>query len=332
MNYFKSSRLKGGKFPIALMGLFCVLIGFSFVAGCEGPVGTEGPQGKQGPVGPAGEDGSEMYAGQGAPASDLGSNGDYYLDKNTGEIYGPKTDIGWETPLMLRGEDGKDGSEIHAGSGSPADTLGKVGDYYLDRSSATLYGPKTESGWSSFVFLKGAKGDAGEDGNANVISSGWNQILAGDWMQSGGYQSPIDISGSSISTASGGWFGLSSVDELNGAVFVYVRGLGDQSGGRDTDVMQLPTHASVSGGGESGGVEFRFTHGGDPNYAMWIVPNIGLQSGTWDTSYMINTYLPGLEFKAIVIPATSYESNGTPPLDYSDYEAIVDYFGIAKAD
>ncbi|NGP87216.1 hypothetical protein [Fodinibius halophilus] len=330
MNYFNSSQLRISNFFIGMM-IFCsVLTAFSFVTGCEGPAGAEGPKGEEGQVGPAGEDGSEMYAGQGAPASDLGSNGDYYLDKNTGEIYGPQTDTGWGTPLMLRGEDGKDGSEIHAGSGSPADTLGKIGDYYLDRSSAKLYGPKTDSGWISFVFLKGPKGDPGEDGNANVISSGWTQIPAGDWMQSGAYESPNDISTYPISAASGGWFGLSSVDQLNGAVFVYVRGLGKQSGGRDSDVMQLPASAKVSGGGQSGGIELRFTHGGDPNYAMWIVPNVGLQSGAWDTSYMMNTYLPDLEFKAVVIPATTYESNGIPPLDFSNYEAVVGYYNLDR--
>jgi len=305
-----------------------MIIGAGLLAACEGPAGPEGPQGQQGLVGPAGEDGSEMYAGEGAPGSDMGSNGDYYLDKNTGEIYGPKTDTGWGTPLMLRGEDGKDGSEIHAGSGSPADTLGRVGDYYLDRSSTRLYGPKTDSGWSSFVYLKGPKGDPGEDGNANVISSGWNQIPAGDWSQSGAYASPFDISTYPITTASGGWFSLNSVEQLNGAVFVYVRGLGKQSGGRDTDVIQLPTHATVSGGGESGGIELRFTHGGDPNYAMWIMVNVGLQSGTWDTSYMMNTYLPDLEFKAVVIPATTSKSNKMPPMDYSDYEAVKEYFDL----
>ena len=95
--------------------------------------------------------------------------------------------------------------------------------------------------------------------------------------------------------------------------------------------MMLPTHASVSGGGESGGIELRFTHGGDPNYAMWIVPNVGLQSGTWDTNYIINTYLPGLEFKGVIIPATNMSTKGgLPPLDYSDYESVRDFYGLEK--
>lgn len=136
---------------------------------CKGPAGSEGPQGPEGaegPVGPAGEDGSKMYSGQGAPGSDLGRNGDYYLNTNTGEMYGPKDDNGWGNPIMVLkgedGQDGEDGSQIYSGNGAPDSTLGAEGDYYLDKSSYDLYGPKTSSGWGTPINLKGA------DGNANV--------------------------------------------------------------------------------------------------------------------------------------------------------------------
>lgn len=134
--------------------------------GCEGAAGPEGPQGQQGPVGPAGEDGSVMYAGQGAPSADIGDHGDYYLDTSTGEYYGPKDSNGWGNPIMVLmgedGEDGADGSQIYAGNGAPDPSLGAVGDYYLDKSSYDLYGPKTANGWGSPINIKGA------DGNANV--------------------------------------------------------------------------------------------------------------------------------------------------------------------
>jgi hypothetical protein len=110
-----------------------------------------------------------MYSGQGAPGSDIGDNGDYYLNTNTGEMYGPKDDSGWGNPIIvLKGEDGKDGqdgedgSQIYSGSGAPSASLGAIGDYYLDKSSYELYGPKTGSGWGTPINLKGA------DGNANV--------------------------------------------------------------------------------------------------------------------------------------------------------------------
>lgn len=309
--------------------LFSIMLAGLVAVGCEapeGPQGPQGPQGEQGLIGPAGEDGSTMYAGEGEPAVETGVEGDFYINKLTGDLYGPKEAEGWGEPVSLMGPKGENGTVIHSGYDAPHDSVGVIGDYYLERGAAILHGPKTESGWLYFTILKGPKGDPGEDGNANVYTSGWGQIPADDWTQDGSYQSPFDISTYSISNASGGWY---SLGDINSAVFVYVRGLGVQSGGRDTDVMILPTHASVSGGGESGGIELRFTHGGNPDFAMWIHPNVGLQTGTWDVDYMINTYLPGLEFKAIVIPPSNLKAAGTP-LDFSDYEAVMEYFGLDK--
>lgn len=79
------------------------------VIGCEGPQGPEGPEGGEGPEGPVGqvgEDGSEIHAGSGAPDASLGGLGDFYLDKDNYELYGPKTENGWGTPINLKGADG----------------------------------------------------------------------------------------------------------------------------------------------------------------------------------------------------------------------------------
>ncbi|MDZ7682283.1 MAG: hypothetical protein U5J63_11380 [Fodinibius sp.] len=157
-----------------------LLLALGMVAGCEGPVGeqgAQGPEGPQGPVGPAGEDGSIMYSGQGAPGSDIGSEGDYYLNTNTGEMYGPKDGNGWGQPIMVLmgddGQDGEDGSQIYSGNSAPGSSLGKVGDYYLDKSSYELYGPKTSSGWGTPISLRGSQGPAGPAGeDGSVMYSG----------------------------------------------------------------------------------------------------------------------------------------------------------------
>ncbi|WP_176466291.1 collagen-like protein [Aliifodinibius salipaludis] len=165
----------------------------SIFMACEGPSGSEGPQGPEGPegpVGPAGEDGSMMYSGQDAPDATTGENGDYYLDETTGELYGPKNDDGWGTPISLQGppgqdgQDGEDGSQIHSGSGAPDASLGSVGDYYLDEDSYDLYGPKTENGWDTPINLKGT---------ANVMYSSWITVPgeASEW-------SAEEVSGDSI--------------------------------------------------------------------------------------------------------------------------------------
>src|SRR6056297_2978946 len=111
--------------------LILLVIAFVF-AGCEGITGSEGPEGPRGPIGPAGEDGSMLYAGEGPPTSDIGDIGDYYLNTNTGEYHGPKSEEGWGEPIIvLMGNDGEDGNQIHSGNGAPGVTLGQVGDFYI---------------------------------------------------------------------------------------------------------------------------------------------------------------------------------------------------------
>lgn len=160
-------------------------------AGPQGPQGEQGKQGEQGPQGIPGAAGSTIYSGSGSPATSTGQDGDYYLDKSTGNLYGPKTGNGWGNPVSLKGsqgnqgaagpqgpagaqgpagQNGKEGSQILSGSSVPVDTTGNVGDYYWDTSSFTLYGPKTSSGWGSGVLLQGPKGDTG---TADVMYSDW---------------------------------------------------------------------------------------------------------------------------------------------------------------
>lgn len=124
--------------------------------------GDVGPQGLQGEIGPAGENGSVIHAGSGVPSETIGAIGDYYLDKSTNQLYGPKTEgIGWGVPIVLTGDTGDtgatgaDGSQIYAGTSLPSTSLGVEGDYYLNKSTFDLYGPKLTSGWGSPINLKG---------------------------------------------------------------------------------------------------------------------------------------------------------------------------------
>jgi len=60
-----------------------------------------------------------------------------------------------------RGANGQDGTIILSGEGAPTQSLGHNGNYYLDVASATLYGPKTSSGWGPGLTLRGAPGAPG---------------------------------------------------------------------------------------------------------------------------------------------------------------------------
>ena len=126
--------------------------------------------------------GNQILSGNGAPASSLGAVGDYYLNKTTMELYGPKTAEGWGSAMGLKGTpgdkgkdgkdgtngkdgnngndgaNGKDGSLILSGTTAPTASQGKIGDWYIDTQNKRLYGPKTESGWGTTINLTSNSG------------------------------------------------------------------------------------------------------------------------------------------------------------------------------
>ncbi|MDO4881431.1 MAG: leucine-rich repeat domain-containing protein [Capnocytophaga sp.] len=92
---------------------------------------------------------STILMGEGVPSLDKGEKGDYYIDRQTGLLYGPKTDEkGWgQNPFRLVSKESLSNSTIVTGDGVPSLDKGKVGDLYLDKKGQKLYGPKTEQGW-----------------------------------------------------------------------------------------------------------------------------------------------------------------------------------------
>lgn len=108
--------------------------------GNQGPQGEPGPQGEVGPHGAQGEKGDK---------GDKGEKGD-------------KGD---------KGDTGADGKTVLNGTENPLATVGVAGDFYLNTSTSTLFGPKTASGWGTGVLLIGPKGDAGEKGDTGETGS-----------------------------------------------------------------------------------------------------------------------------------------------------------------
>src|SRR6476469_9050153 len=113
-----------------------------------------------------GIDGSTILSGEGAPSPTLGKIGDYYLDKKEALLYGPKNGTGWGiAALNLRGEkgdqgiSGTNGSQMFSGMGSPALTVGVLGDFYFDKQNIIIFGPKTNTGWGEGISLKPANAD-----------------------------------------------------------------------------------------------------------------------------------------------------------------------------
>ncbi|TCD07143.1 hypothetical protein EZ449_15245 [Pedobacter frigidisoli] len=135
------------------------------------PILLRGADGAQGPTGPAGADGTIIYSGDYNPDPNLGKIGDFYFGRLVTRMFGPKTVSGWGAGTFLKGSDGTNGTNgtngntILSGGGSPQNTLGNNGDFYIDLSTYTMYGPKAGGVWSfPGMSLKGA------DGNSNVIA------------------------------------------------------------------------------------------------------------------------------------------------------------------
>lgn len=78
--------------------------------GTNGINGATGPTGGQGATGTNGTNGKTILSGTGIPATNLGTLGDYYLDKGTYNFYGPKTATSWGTPTALQGPQGPMGN------------------------------------------------------------------------------------------------------------------------------------------------------------------------------------------------------------------------------
>ncbi len=105
----------------------------------NGSDGIAGPQGLKGDKGDAGLQGLK------------GDKGDAGLQG----LKGDKGDAGLQ---------GLDANTILSGSGTPAVTLGKNGDFYIDATTKSVYGPKINGLWGVAATLTGPKGDKGDTG------------------------------------------------------------------------------------------------------------------------------------------------------------------------
>jgi hypothetical protein len=118
-------------------------VGLQGPTGASGATGAAGPQGPRGDKGDAGVPGTTWYADSGVPTGALGHNGDFYLDRGSGDVY-QKADGSWAFAICLVG---------------PRGAKGDVG-----ATGAT--GPKGDTGLTGATGAMGDKGDAGDVGPA----------------------------------------------------------------------------------------------------------------------------------------------------------------------
>jgi hypothetical protein len=75
--------------------------------------------------------------------------------------------------LGTSGPQGGRGTGILNGTTAPNNTIGIVGDFFLNTTNMNLYGPKTESGWGTPTDLVGSQ-ELGYVHIQSVPSSVWN--------------------------------------------------------------------------------------------------------------------------------------------------------------
>ena len=117
--------------------------------GKAGPVGPVGPDGPQGPAGPP--DGSTVLSGFGEPGSDVGKDGDFYVDLTDWSMWGPRTDDTWVLGTSLIGPAGSTGPRGSTGATGAVGATGATGPA----------GPTGATGPAGAVGPAGPQGDPG---------------------------------------------------------------------------------------------------------------------------------------------------------------------------
>lgn len=144
--------------------------------GSSGGKDAEGTVGLQGPRGERGENGFTIHSGEGIPSSGLGVNEDYYVDKSSHLIYGPKVGGAWGSGTSLigeRGEKGLTGAEGQKGSSGAKGETGTIGPTGPEgpkglTGSTGATGGAGEKGAAGSTGTTGERGEKGEKGSQGV--------------------------------------------------------------------------------------------------------------------------------------------------------------------
>jgi hypothetical protein len=132
----------------------------------------------------AGKDGTSVLSGAGIPNFAIGKVGDIFIDTIGKVMWGPKNNSSWGAGFALVGPTGVAGKSILNGAGAPSALLGNLGDFYIDQTAKTLYGPKTAAGWGVATNLVGANGATGATGATGGTGAAGTpaQVIYSPWI------------------------------------------------------------------------------------------------------------------------------------------------------
>ncbi|MBK7762732.1 MAG: tail fiber domain-containing protein [Bacteroidetes bacterium] len=121
------------------------------------------------------------------PTNTIGNNGDFYINTASNQIFGPKSSGVWPSTgtslIGPTGASGINGNTILNGSSNPSSGQGVNGDFFLNTTSKTLFGPKSAGVWpssgTSLIGPTGATGANGTNGTNGINGLDGKTILNG---------------------------------------------------------------------------------------------------------------------------------------------------------
>jgi uncharacterized protein (TIGR02145 family) len=201
----------GPQGPIGLTGP----AGATGSQGLQGPTGATGPQGPIGLTGAAGTNGTNGAVGATGPQGPIGLTGPTGPQGATGltGTQGPQGANG------TNGTNGVDGKTVLNGTSNPTALIGSNGDFYINTTTNTIFGPKAAGTWpTTGVSLVGPQGAAGATGPQGPIgltgaagTNGTNGAVGAT-----GPQGPIGLPGLTGATGATGPQGPAGTNGTNG--------------------------------------------------------------------------------------------------------------------
>jgi len=125
----------------------------------------------KGATGATGPRGYSILNGLTSPASNVGVDGDFYINTISNSIFGPKTAGAWGNGTSLGG------NSVLNGTVDPVSANGSNGDFYINTTSKTIFGPKTNGSWPSGTSIVGPQGTQGSTGTTGAKGDAAATIL-----------------------------------------------------------------------------------------------------------------------------------------------------------